>query len=166
MWEVWENYIPERAKFIQREKWLDGSEIRAKDTYTAFLKDVDADIYIAMCTTSHFTRKESIENALQKVLHEGYDSAFSAKRVQTFAWYKGQTTNYNPEDIPRTQDMDPVYMETSAFFIFKRDLWTKHGRRIGFNPYIQEVGEIESVDIDTMDDLKFARIIADKVLCI
>lgn len=157
-------HIPEEAKFLKREAWLDGNEIRAKDTYTAFLKDVDADIYIAMCTTSPFTQKETIENALNKVLYEGYDSAFSAKRMQTFAWYEGKPINYDIENVPRTQDMEPVFVETSAFFIFTKELWTKYGRRIGFHPYIQEVGEIEAVDIDTMEDLKFAQIIADNVL--
>lgn len=156
--------IPSEARFLQREKWLDGSEIKAKDTYTAFLKDVDADIYIAMCTTSPFTQKETLENALKKVLFEGYDSAFSAKRMQTFAWYQGNPINYDLDNVPRTQDMEPVFVETSAFFIFKKEIWTKYGRRIGFHPYIQEVGEIEAVDIDTMEDLEFAQVLAENVL--
>ncbi len=157
-------YIPEDARFIKREEWLDGNEIRAKDTYTAFLKDVDADIYIAMCTTSPFTRKETLENALNKVVYEGYDSAFTARKFQTFAWYQGEPINYDLGNVPRTQDMEPVFIETSAFFIFRKELWTNHGRRIGFRPYIQEVDEIEAVDIDTMEDLKFAQILAESVL--
>lgn len=157
-------YIPGRARFIQREKWLDGDEIKTKDTYTAFLNDINADVYMAMCTTSPFTQKETMENALNKVLHEGYDSAFTAKRMQTFAWYQNKPINYDLNDVPRTQDMEPIFVETSAFFIFKRELWTEHGRRIGFHPYIQEVGEIESVDIDTLEDLKFAQVIAENVL--
>lgn len=158
------DYIPPKVKFLRRETWLDGNEIRAKDTYTAFLKDVDADIYIAMCTTSPFTQKETMENAIGKVLYEGYDSAFTARRMQTFAWYKGQPINYDVSNVPRTQDMEPVFVETSAFFIFKKELWTEYGRRIGFHPYIQEVGEIEAVDIDTMEDLEFAQIIGERVL--
>ena len=159
-------YMPDGAKFLKREKRLDGSKIRAKDTYTAFLNDVDADVYIAMCTTSPFTKVETLQNALDKVLYEGYDSAFSAKREQTFAWYRGEPINYDPQEVPRTQDMEPVFIETSAFFIFKKELWTEYGRRIGFNPYIQEVDDIESVDIDTMDDLQFAQVIAEKVLSV
>lgn len=157
-------HIPKDVTFIQRDSWLDGNEIRAKDTYTAFLKDIEADIYIAMCTTSPFTKKETLQHALDKVLNEGYDSAFSARKMQTFAWYKGEPINYDLTEVPRTQDMEPVFIETSAFFIFKRELWMNYGRRIGFHPYIQEVDEIEAVDIDTMDDLKFAQILADNVL--
>ena len=157
-------YMPNKAIYVEREKWLDGDEIKAKDTYTAFLNDIVADVYMAMCTTSPFTKKETMENALNKVLYEGYDSAFTAKKMQTFAWYQGKPINYDLNDVPRTQDMEPIFVETSAFFIFKRELWTEHGRRIGFHPYIQEVGDIESVDIDTPEDLKFAQVIAKNVL--
>ncbi len=159
-------YIPQEAKFLKRDKRLDGDLIRAKDTYTAFLNDVDSDVYIALCTTSPFTKKETLENALNKVLYEGYDSALSVKREQTFAWYKGEPINYDPKEVPRTQDMEPVFIETSAFFIFKKELWIEHGRRVGFNPWLQEVDNIESTDIDTMDDLKYAQALASNVLCI
>lgn len=158
-----QQFIPSKVKFLRREKWLDGNEIRAKDTYTAFLKDVQADIYIALCTTSPFTKEETLKNALDHVLSGEYDSAFSAKRIQTFAWYQGKPINYDIENVPRTQDMDPLFIETSAFFIFSRELWEKYGRRIGFYPFIQEVDEIESVDIDTMEDLRFAQMISEHV---
>lgn len=158
------NYIPSKSKFLQRDTWLDGNEIKAKDTYTAFLNDIDADIYIALCTTSPFIKKETLESALNKVLYEGYDSAFTARRMQTFAWYMGHPINYKIENVPRTQDLEPIFVETSAFFIFNKELWEKYGRRIGFSPYIQEVDEIEAVDIDTKDNLKFAQILAENVL--
>lgn len=116
------DYIPKEAKFLKREPWLDGDEIRAKDTYSAFLKDIDADIYIALCTTSPFIQKETLRNALDKVLIEDYDSAFTAKRMQTFAWYKGSPINYDVANVPRTQELEPVFVETSAFFIFKNTI--------------------------------------------
>ena len=33
------------------------------------------------------------------------------------------------DNIPRTQTIEPVYIETSAFFIFSRELWCGRGRR-------------------------------------
>lgn len=157
------DYIPQKVRFIKRDKWLDGDSIRAKDTYSAFIKDVDADIYISLCTTSPFTKSETLEFALNKVIFEGYDSAMSVKREQTFAWYEGKPINYDPQEVPRTQDMKPVFIETSAFFIFKKELWVNYGRRVGFNPWLQEVDNIESIDIDTMDDLKFAQLIGNSI---
>lgn len=153
-------YIPEEAIFLQRDKWLDGDEVKAKDTYSAFTNDVDADIYVAACTTSPFTVPATVEHALGQVLDHGYDSAFSARRIQTFCWYDGKPINYDLTNIPRTQDMKPVFEETSGFFIFKKNIWKEHRRRIGFNPYIQEVDSVEGIDIDTMEDYELAKLVA------
>ena len=56
--------------------------------------------------------------------------------------------------------MEPVFAETSGFFVFTRELWEKHRRRIGFRPYMVEVNDIEAVDIDTQEDFDLARMIA------
>jgi len=151
------NYIPEKAIFLQRDKRLDGDEIKAKDTYSAFIKEVDADIYVAACTTSPFMKAETVSIGLQKIQSGKYDSAFTVKRAQTFAWYQGKPLNYDPVDVPQTQNIEPVFIETSAFFAFKKDVWTKHGRRIGFTPYMCEVGDIEAIDIDMPEDFAFAE---------
>jgi len=154
-------YVPENPRliFLQRSKRLDGDLIRANDTYTAFVNDVDADVYVAGLTTAPFIRSNSIDAGVLKVQNENYDSAFAAKRIQTFSWYQGKPINYNPSCIPRTQDLEPVFYETSGFFVFTKDLWLNHNRRIGFNPYIVEVDDIEAVDIDTQADFEFAKMI-------
>lgn len=114
-------------------------------------------MYILAHTTSPFLKIETFENALDKIKNEDYDSAFSAEKIQTFAWYKGQTLNYDLKEIPRTQTIEPVYVETSAFFMFKRDVWKVHKQRIGFKPYMALVDKIEGVDIDWPEDFEFAE---------
>lgn len=149
-------YIPQEIKFLKRSKSLDGDLVKGFDIYNAFIHEVDADIYILAHTTSPFIKKYSIESALDNVLNNNFDSAFSAQRIQTFAWYEKKTINYDINNVPRTQDMEPIWVETSAFYIFKKEIFTVHNRRIGFNPYIQEVSELEAVDIDTKNDYDFA----------
>lgn len=149
-------YIPENAIFKKRDKKLDGDLVKGFDIYRSFINEVDADIYVLAHTTSPFIKVSSIENALSKIIEGKNDSAFSAERIQTFAWYKGKPINYDLNDVPRTQDMEPVWVETSAFFMFKKEIFTVHNRRIGFNPYIQEVSGIEAVDIDEKKDYELA----------
>lgn len=150
------NYIPEETKFLRRDVRLDGNLVKGFDIYRSFINEVDADVYILAHTTSPFIKLESIENALNQVLFGEHDSAFSAERIQTFAWYKGKPINYDLTDVPRTQDMEPIWIETSAFFIFKKEIFTKHNRRIGFSPFIQEVSGIEAIDIDEKKDYDLA----------
>ncbi|WP_128896354.1 acylneuraminate cytidylyltransferase family protein [Longirhabdus pacifica] len=154
-------YIPEKVKFLKRSQHLDGDLVKGFDIYDAFINEIDSDIYILAHTTSPFIKSETVESALEKMIKEGYDSAFSAQRIQTFAWYKDVPLNYNLNDVPRTQDMDPIYIETSGFFMFEKKIFTEHRRRIGFNPYIQEVDSIEAMDIDTKEDYEFAMLISE-----
>ena len=119
-----------------------------------------ADIYILAHATSPFIKVSSCQNALDCVLSGVYDSAFSAERIQKFAWYQGAPINYDIKDVPRTQDLEPIWVETSAFFMFRREVFLEHHRRIGFQPYIQEVSGIEAIDIDEKRDYDLARTLA------
>lgn len=149
-------YLPVGVKVKKRDKRLDGNLVKGSEIYRSFINEVDADIYVLAHTTSPFIKGESLEGALEHVLNQGYDSAFSAERIQTFAWYQGKPINYDLNDVPRTQDMEPIWVETSAFFIFEKELFTKYNRRIGFHPFIQEVSGMEAVDIDERQDYEMA----------
>ena len=150
-------YLPEGVKFLKRPAFLDRDETLGKEIYEEFTKTVDADVYILAHTTSPFIKQATIEHALDKILNGGFDSAFSAEKIQTFAWYSGKPLNYDLKEIPRTQTIEPVYIETSAFFMFKRDVWKIHKQRIGFNPFMTIVDKIEGVDIDWPEDFEMAE---------
>ena len=156
-------YLPEGVKFLKRDTSLDGDETLGKEIYEAFVKEVEADVYMLAHTTSPFVKAETIEDALQAVTSEKHDSAFSAQKIQTFTWYNGTPLNYSLKEIPRTQTIEPVYVETSAFYIFRREVWTELGQRIGNTPYFAITDAIESVDIDNPEDFDFASSIIKSV---
>lgn len=149
-------YIPEKALFLQRDSRLDGDNVKGFEIYRSFINEVDADIYVLAHTTSPFIKKETISTALMHVISSENDSAFSAERIQTFAWYRGKPINYDINDVPRTQDMDPIWVETSGFYIFRKEIFTECSRRIGYKPYIQEVSGMEAIDIDEQKDYESA----------
>lgn len=150
------DYIPEGVIFKKRDKKLDGDLVKGFDIYRSFISEVDADVYVLAHTTSPFIKQESIDNALNHIVFGNNDSAFSAEKIQTFSWYKDRPINYDLNDVPRTQDLEPIWVETSAFFMFKKEIFTDYNRRIGFNPYIQEVSGIEAIDIDEKKDYDLA----------
>lgn len=158
------DYLPEGMKFLKRDSYYDGNLVKGQEIYESFISQVDADVYILAHATAPFIKTSSIQNALDKVLNEDYDSSLSVKKVQTFTWYQGKTLNYDLEDIPRTQDIEPIYYETSAFFIFRKEVFTEMGkRRIGNKPYFQEIDDIEAIDIDYPDDFRFAQTIVNQI---
>jgi len=125
----------------------------------SMFRDVDADIYVMTHTTAPFISAESIQKGISAVCTEDYDSAFAAKKLQDFLWKDGKPFNYKLTDIPRTQDLPVIYEETSGFYIYKSSVIIENERRIGERPFIVEVGEIESIDIDEAEDF----IIADAI---
>ena len=147
-------------RFLRRSEELDRDTTLGREIYDSFTAEVEADLYVLAHATSPFIRAETVADALRKVVSGEYDSAFSAEKIQTFAWYEGRPLNYSPENIPRTQTIEPVYIETSAFFIFPRALWTGRHRRIGDRPYMAVVDRIEGLDIDYPEDFTMAEIIA------
>lgn len=150
-------YIPKGISFLQRDKKLDGDEVKGAEIYKSFIYDVDADYYLLLHATSPFTSFETISKAVQAIRSGEYDSAFSAERIQTFAWYKGKPINYDLNDVPRTQDIEPVWVETSGFYLFSKDLFLNQNRRIGEKPYIAEVSGLEAIDIDERKDYELAQ---------
>lgn len=157
------NYIPENINYLKRSSSLDTDKTKILEVCDSFVNIVDADIYILSHATAPFLKSETIEDALEKVISEDFDSSFAAEKIQTFAWYRGEPINYDVNDIPRTQDMEPIWIETSSFFIFRKEVLTKHHRRIGFKPYIKEVEKIEAIDIDNKSDYDFAVKVAKNI---
>ena len=150
-------YLPEKVKFLQRDKSLDEDDVLGEQIYDAFVNEVEADLYILAHTTSPFIKPGTISNAIRQILDGSCDSAFSVEKIQTFVWYDGKPLNYSLQHIPRTQDITPVYIENSAFYMFSRELWLKHRQRIGFRPYLAVTDRVEGVDIDNPEDFEFAE---------
>lgn len=153
-------YEKKGLTFLKRDKYLDGFQIKGLEIIESFVKDVDADIYVLTHVTQPFTKSESIKKALYKVYTGEYDSAFSAVVLQDYMWMDGKPFNYDMKNIVRTQELKPIYMETGAFFIFRKEVFTKLGQRIGNNPYICEINQFEAVDVDTFEDFEFAQAIS------
>ncbi|MCI8638466.1 MAG: acylneuraminate cytidylyltransferase family protein [Coprococcus sp.] len=153
-------YEEKGLKFLKRDPYLDGFQVKGLEIIDRFVKDVDADIYILTHVTQPFTKSESIKKALEKVTSGEHDSAFSAVILQDYMWMNGKPFNYDMKNIVRTQDLEPIYMETGAFFIFRKEVFTELGQRIGNRPYIYEIDQFEAVDIDTAEDFEFAKVVA------
>lgn len=158
------SFIPDNVKYLQRSSSLDQDTTKINEVLLSFSSDVSADIYVMTHTTAPFISKKSIEKGLNAVISGKYDSSFSVKKIQDFLWKDGRPFNYELNNIPRTQDLPALYEETSGFYIYKNDVITKNGRRIGNNPYMVEIGEIESVDIDELEDFMIADAIYNHII--
>ncbi len=110
-----------------------------------------------------FVVNETFE-LVDKVASGEYDSAFCAESLRTFMWQDGKPINFDPDHFPRTQDLPLIYGETSIAYVFTKESFKKHNRRLGSHPYIKEVNKIEAMDIDYLEDFDIANAVYKEVI--
>lgn len=161
-----EAYLKEgRARFLKRPEYLDAAQASPQDIMKEFMDRVPADIYVVSHATAPFVSAEHIRECVRMVQSGRHDSAFTAERLQRLMWKDNRPLNFNAQHIPRTQDLGKIYSEVSAAYVYRREVFTELGRRIGENPYICEVGGIEGMEIDYPEDFLIADAVYEKIIC-
>lgn len=130
------------------------------------IANVEADVYIMTHTTNPLLSAYSIRKAIRAFqecrLQENIDSLFSVDKVQARFYRKDcSPVNHDPNNLMRTQDLEPWYEENSNLYIFTRESFSGTNARIGCRPMMFESQRIESIDIDTPQDWEFASAAAD-----
>jgi len=150
--------LPEGINFIKRPQELDLPTSNFSQIFSCFMNTVDADIYVYAHATAPFISVETMKQCIEAVKSGKYDSAFSAVRLQDYLWKNGAPLNFDATNVPRTQDLEPIYQETSGVYVFTKDVFERYHRRIGINPFIKEVTFKEAIDIDNPEDFELAEI--------
>jgi len=89
-----------------------------------------------------------------------YDSMYSVTKFQArFNFENNTPINHSPGSLLRTQDLPPLFMENSCFFIFNRNQFVKNKSRVGDSPMMFETPQLESIDIDTEEDWYLAQLL-------
>jgi CMP-N-acetylneuraminic acid synthetase len=159
------NYCMNGVKFLKRSSELDSARSTPADIITAFMTEIEADIYITAHATTPFVSADAIADCLNAVVSEEYDSAFTAVRIKKLLWNEQRHAyNFDPANVPRTQDLSSLFAEVGAAYVFRKEVFLNTGRRIGTNPFIREVSEIEAIDIDYPEDFEVANAIYKEIL--
>lgn len=150
------DYLPDKIRFLKRPSVLDLPTSNFTQIFEAFMKECDADIYVYAHATAPFITAETMKECIEAVCSGEYDSAFCATKIQDYLWENGKPMNFDATNLPRSQDMNPIYRETSGVYVFTKEVFEKHHRRIGEKPYIKEVTYKEAVDINNPEDFDLA----------
>lgn len=150
------DFLPEGATFIQRPDFLDLPTSNFTQIFDNFISTVEADIYVYAHATAPFISTDTIKQCIEAVKSGKYDSAFCASKIQDYLWQDGEPLNFDATNVPRSQDIKPIYRETSGVYAFTEEVYQKYHRRIGKNPFVKEVSFKESVDINNPEDFDLA----------
>lgn len=162
--ETIKEFLLPGIEFMKRDEYLDLPSSNFTQIFGAFMEKVDADIYVYAHATAPFVSLETINECINAVKSGEFDSAFCAEKIQDYLWKDGEPMNFDATNLPRSQDIEPIYRETSGVYVFRKEVFLKYKRRIGIKPYIKEVSYKEAVDINTAKDFELAVAMLDASL--
>lgn len=151
-------FLSEGVIFMKRPKELDLPTSNFTQIFSMFMNEKDADIYVYAHATAPFVTVETMKQCIESVKSGEYDSAFCAVKLQDYLWQDGQPLNFDATNLPRTQDLKPIYQETSGVYVFTKEVFLQYKRRIGIKPFIKEVTFKEAIDIDNPEDFDLAEV--------
>ena len=115
--------------------------------------DYDFDVFCLLQATSPFTTRIDINNCLEEVGLDEYDSALTVVNTHRFIWNKnGTPINYDFNNRPRRQDFDGLLVENGAVYTTTKESLYKTKNRLGGNVSIVNMPEESLIEIDSNSD--------------
>lgn len=155
----------DRVLIRDRKPEICGDFVSMNKVLADDVANVEAELYLMTHTTNPFLSVDTIRKSIAAyragVATGSADSLFTVDKIQT-RFYKADGTpiNHDPDNLVRTQDLEPWYEENSNLYIFNRESFGSTNARIGRKPILFEAPRIESIDIDDQADWDFAMIAA------
>ena len=151
----------ERILVRKRKKEICGDFVSMNKVILDDINNIEAETFIMTHATNPFLKSETILAGLEIFKNESCDSVFSVNKIQSRFYDKNvKAVNHDPEELIRTQDLEPFFEENSCLYIFSKNSFLQNENRIGNKPLFLETNLLESHDIDTLEDWKLAEYIA------
>lgn len=148
--------VSDKITIHERPEEICGDFVSMNEIINHDIHKVKEEYFIQTHVTNPLLTVDSVDRAIESYFENKatFNSIFSVTKIQTrLFWEDGKPVNHNPKELIRTQDLPPVFEENSNFYIFSKTAFIEAGRkRIGTNPKMFEIGQIESMDIDNEDD--------------
>lgn len=154
-------FVNKEYDWCKKVKILERSESSATDTastefamqeFSTKIKE-NYDILCLLQATSPLIKKENINDCLERLEKEGYDSALSVVKTKRFIWNEnGESLNYDYKNRPRRQDFNGLLIENGAVYATTKSQFLSSGIRIGGKIAIVEMAEDSLIEIDEKED--------------
>lgn len=154
-----------RVLLRERKPELCGDFVSMNAVLADDVAAIDAETYLMTHTTNPLLSARTIRRAIDSYragLAAGdCDSLFTVNAFQTrFYRRDGSPINHDPNNLIRTQDLEPWYEENSNLYLFNRASFAATKARIGKKPLLFETPRLESADIDDQTGWSIAEMLA------
>lgn len=154
-----------RVRLRDRKPELCGDFVSMNKVLGDDVANVPADIYVMTHSTNPLLQAATIRGAIKRyreVVEQGIgDSIFAVNRFQTRFYREDMSAiNHDPQNLIRTQDLEPWYEENSNLYIFSAPSFSKTQARIGARPQMFVTPRSESLDIDDQEGWDMAEAVS------
>lgn len=147
-------------KFLSRDKSLDNNNVSIDEIIQSFLAVEEVDVVVLLHPNSPFLTEDTLNECLANVISGKYDSSFTAYEFKKLSWYKNKPLNYSLDRVtPKLESLEPIIIEQSSLYIFTRNSFMAHNKRIGNNPYIKVINHFEGHEVNSAEDFEIAELI-------
>jgi len=159
----------ERVRIRDRKPEICGDFVSMNLVLADDVANEPADIYLMTHTTNPLLSLQSVRGTLEmfeRGLADGScDSVFTVNKFQTrFYREDGSAINHDPDNLIRTQDLEPWYEENSNLYAFTAESFARTNARIGKKAKMYVMGRTESVDIDDAESWQMAEAMSKYIL--
>ena len=153
------------AEVIKRPAELSGDEASSESALIHALESIpDADVVVFIQATSPFIDPLDLDKAVRMVRDGQFDAVFSGLEDHGFRWEEHHGAfdplGHQASSRPRRQDLPHRVVETGAFYVFRAKGLKDSGSRFHGRIGCVEVARRESLEIDSLEDLRLARELA------
>lgn len=122
------------------------------------VSQVDADIYIQHLCTSPFIKESTIQQGVDILNNETYDSVVLGESTKKYKWCNNRPV-YDIDNIPNSVDLEDDIFESMGLYFIKSESAHKLKRRVGEKPKMIFGEPIELLDINNESDLDLASLV-------
>ncbi len=162
--ELFSNFVKNKKLVLRsRKPNLCGDMVSMNKIIEDDILSDEGNNFLMTHTTNPLISMKTLRNAIDIFMSRDknqYDSLYSTTKFQGRFYYDGSVAiNHNPNELLRTQDLPPVYLENSCLYLFEKSSFLETKTRIGKKPILFETPQLESVDIDTENDWYLADLL-------
>ncbi len=146
---------------LRRNPDLVGDEVSMNLLIGDFLANHPDEHLLQTHSTNPLLTAATVDDAVGRYFADvAATSLFAVTRIQARLYFGDLTpVNHDPSELIPTQDLPPVYLENSNFYVFSRAGFLEGCARITSRALLYEMDPVEAVDIDEEHDFRMAELL-------
>lgn len=143
------------VNFVERPEYYASSQCNNSEYYEYLANSVNTEYIMILQPTAPLLKDETLVNCLNEFSKnlDKYDSLVTVQYAKKHAWYQNKPINYELENTPNSQNLNPIMFPTFNVMICKVSSLLETKNAITKHCLFYPVDDNEAIEID--DQLEF-----------